>query len=59
MLKADPVHLKTYKALLDQEAQLILGSALAHEQDKAKEVNSHSSLVQIKNRLKKFTQSKN
>lgn len=59
MLKADPLHLKSYKALLDQEAQLILGSALAHEQDKAKEVNSHSSLVQIKNRLKKFTQSKN
>jgi len=59
MLKADPVHLKTYKALIDQEAQLILGSALAHEQEKAKVVNSYSSLVQIKNRLKKFTRSKN
>ena len=58
MLKADPAHLKTYKSLLDQEAQLILGSALAYEQEKAKEDNSHSTLIQIKNRLKKFTQSK-
>jgi enoyl-CoA hydratase len=58
MLKADPTHLKTYKSLLDQEAHLILSSALAHEQEKAKEVNLHSSLSQIKNRLKRFTQSK-
>lgn len=58
MLKADPAHLKAYKALLDHEANMIFNSSLMYEREKAMQVNVKSSLAQIKLRLQKFTQSK-
>jgi len=58
MLRADSIHLKSYKELLDQEAQLMLGKALDLEKSRAQSMNAKSSLAQIKNRLQKFLVSK-
>lgn len=59
MLKAEPLHLKSYKALLDQEAQLMLEPAFNLEKSTAQIFNANSSLAQIKCRLQKFLNSKN
>jgi enoyl-CoA hydratase len=54
MLRAKPVHMKAYKALLDSEAEIMLGDALRHEREQAMAHNALSSLEQIQDRLQNF-----
>lgn len=54
MLRAEPAHMKAYKALLDAEAQILLGEALRHEREQAISHNQRSSLTQIQARLRRF-----
>ncbi len=59
MLRAEPAHMKAYKALLDAEADILLGEALRHEREHAQAHNARSSLAQIQARLQKFLKNKN
>lgn len=57
MLKAEPAHMKAYKALLDSQADILLGESLRYESAKAKTHNGLSSLEEIKARLQIYLQS--
>jgi enoyl-CoA hydratase len=54
MLQARPADLRTYKQLLDAEAQLGFGDALRYERERSQAVNSPVTLEELQARLKKF-----
>jgi enoyl-CoA hydratase len=54
MLRAEPAHMKAYKALLDAEAEILQGAAMRYEREQAKAHNARSSLTQIQARLARF-----
>lgn len=58
MLKADPMHLKAYKALLNAEAEILQGDALRYERQQAMIHNQRSDLEQIQRRLTNFLKNK-
>lgn len=54
MLQAEPTDLKAYKALLNAEAEILLGPALSHERKHAMIHNQLSDIEQIRERLNRF-----
>lgn len=58
MLKAEPAHLKAYKALLNAEAEILHGQALRYEREQAMTHNQRSDLAQIQKRLAHFLKNK-
>lgn len=54
MMKADAAHLAAYKRLLDEVAERPMGEALEHEARRARDFNGRSTLVQIRERLRRL-----